>query len=60
MLIRIYFYLFSNYESHDTYALGVDSPLDSLTGTNCLLSPLRKMDFALCKFGPLLNHKPLT
>nr|XP_017106161.2 uncharacterized protein LOC108131671 isoform X2 [Drosophila bipectinata] len=41
--------LHSNFESHDTYALGVDSPLDSLTGTNCLLSPLRKMDFALCE-----------
>ncbi|XP_052839155.1 uncharacterized protein LOC128254268 isoform X5 [Drosophila gunungcola] len=39
--------LHSNFESHDNYALGVDSPLDSLTGTNCLLSPLRKMDFAL-------------
>ncbi|XP_039148550.1 uncharacterized protein LOC6733719 isoform X8 [Drosophila simulans] len=39
--------LHSNFESHDSYALGVDSPLDSLTGTNCLLSPLRKMDFAL-------------
>ncbi|XP_033151772.1 uncharacterized protein LOC117135565 isoform X8 [Drosophila mauritiana] len=41
--------LHSNFESHDSYALGVDSPLDSLTGTNCLLSPLRKMDFALCE-----------
>ncbi|XP_017120268.1 uncharacterized protein LOC108141413 isoform X3 [Drosophila elegans] len=41
--------LHSNFESHDNYALGVDSPLDSLTGTNCLLSPLRKMDFALCE-----------
>nr|XP_017003299.2 LOW QUALITY PROTEIN: uncharacterized protein LOC108061543 [Drosophila takahashii] len=41
--------LHSNFDSHDNYALGVDSPLDSLTGTNCLLSPLRKMDFALCE-----------
>ncbi|EDW35607.1 GL17354 [Drosophila persimilis] len=39
--------LHSNFEGHDSYALGVDSPLDTLTGTNCLLSPLRKMDFAL-------------
>ncbi|XP_033248075.1 uncharacterized protein LOC117185691 isoform X2 [Drosophila miranda] len=41
--------LHSNFEGHDSYALGVDSPLDTLTGTNCLLSPLRKMDFALCE-----------
>ncbi|XP_034126445.1 uncharacterized protein LOC117582536 isoform X3 [Drosophila guanche] len=41
--------LHSNFEGHDNYALGVDSPLDTLTGTNSLLSPLRKMDFALCE-----------
>ncbi|KAH8407574.1 hypothetical protein KR222_007190, partial [Zaprionus bogoriensis] len=43
--------LHSNFDAHDNYALGVDSPLDSLTATNCsgLLSPLRKMDFALCE-----------
>ncbi|XP_060659142.1 uncharacterized protein LOC132793325 isoform X3 [Drosophila nasuta] len=44
--------LHGNFDCHDNYALGVDSPLESLsTGTNCsgLLSPLRKMDFALCE-----------
>ncbi|EDW02382.1 GH19921 [Drosophila grimshawi] len=39
--------LHGNFEPHDNYALGVDSPLDSLTNCSGLLSPLRKMDFAL-------------
>ncbi|XP_037941724.1 uncharacterized protein LOC119674648 [Teleopsis dalmanni] len=39
-----------SFDAHDNY--GLESPLDSLTGTNTtnsLLSPLRKMDFALCE-----------
>ncbi|TMW40033.1 hypothetical protein DOY81_014887, partial [Sarcophaga bullata] len=41
-------------DAHDNFNNSIESPLDTIGSTanttNSLLSPLRKMDFALCKF----------
>lgn len=49
---------YSNIDGNDSYSLSIDSSMEgsscntnlSSLNTNCLASPLRKMDMALCKY----------